>query len=319
MSAGREMAKLLSRSRAADILLIELSEKVARLRQRVAVLEAQRLRRENEDLTLQCEAWRQRLIRAEIANGKKQYSTPTCSVSNNVAGTSNLTLVDGDQPNTPAQMNISKEGTANDSKKTKKPAKESKSKEPAAAGKEAKAVKTDTKPEAASENVCVSQLDLRVGLIKQVDRHPDADALYVEQIDVGEEKPRTIISGLVKFVPLEEMQDRAVVVMCNLKPAKMRGILSEGMVMCASTLEKVEPIRPPKDALPGDRLTWTGLPVEGYPVHETVLNPKKKIWERIAPDLKVDEHGHMIWMDKPLEVRGKGRLSADTLRSVNVK
>ena len=66
-------------------------------------------------------------------------------------------------------------------------------------------------------------------------RHPDADALYVEKIDVGEEKPRTIISGLVNFVPIQEMQDRMVVVLCNLKPMKMRGIDSQGMVLCAST------------------------------------------------------------------------------------
>lgn len=39
-------------------------------------------------------------------------------------------------------------------------------------------------------------------------------------VDVGEDQPRTIISGLVKDVPIEEMMDRMVIVMCNLKPAK---------------------------------------------------------------------------------------------------
>ena len=39
-----------------------------------------------------------------------------------------------------------------------------------------------------------------------------------------------IVSGLVKFVPLDKMEDRRVVVLCNLKPAKMRGVLSSGMV-----------------------------------------------------------------------------------------
>lgn len=53
-------------------------------------------------------------------------------------------------------------------------------------------------------------------------------------ICVGEENPRTIVSGLVQFVPQEEMQDRLVVVLCNLKAAKMRGIESAGMVLCAS-------------------------------------------------------------------------------------
>jgi tRNA-binding EMAP/Myf-like protein len=50
-------------------------------------------------------------------------------------------------------------------------------------------------------------MDIRVGKIISCEKHPDADSLYVEQIDVGEaEGPRTIVSGLVKYVPLEEMQ-----------------------------------------------------------------------------------------------------------------
>ena len=48
-----------------------------------------------------------------------------------------------------------------------------------------------------------------------------------------------VISGLVKHIPLEEMQNRMVILLCNLKPAKMRGIVSEAMVMCASTPDKV--------------------------------------------------------------------------------
>lgn len=67
----------------------------------------------------------------------------------------------------------------------------------------------------------------------QVGKHPNADALYLEEIEVGEEKPRQVISGLVKFVTLEEMQGRRVLVVCNLKPAKMRDVMSYGMVRVA--------------------------------------------------------------------------------------
>ena len=52
----------------------------------------------------------------------------------------------------------------------------------------------------------ISSLDIRVGRIVKCERHPDAESLYVEQIDVGETEPRTIVSGLVKYVPLEQMQ-----------------------------------------------------------------------------------------------------------------
>lgn len=59
--------------------------------------------------------------------------------------------------------------------------------------------------------------------------------MYVEKIDLGEETgPRTIVSGLVNFVPIEQMQNRMVVILANLKPANLRGIASHGMVLCAS-------------------------------------------------------------------------------------
>ena len=41
------------------------------------------------------------------------------------------------------------------------------------------------------------RLDMRVGLIRSAKRHPDADSLYVEEVDVGEDKPRTVISGTI--------------------------------------------------------------------------------------------------------------------------
>ena len=62
---------------------------------------------------------------------------------------------------------------------------------------------------AASEEPDPSRLDIRIGKIVGVERHPDAESLYVEKIDLGEPSgPRTIVSGLVDFVPIEEMRDR---------------------------------------------------------------------------------------------------------------
>ncbi|XP_017495097.1 PREDICTED: tRNA-aminoacylation cofactor arc1-like, partial [Rhagoletis zephyria] len=155
---------------------------------------------------------------------------------------------------------------------------EKKQKQPKQEGKPAKAAapaKPAPEPERAIDG---SRLDLRVGRIVDVQKHPDADSLYVEQIDCGEEGgPRTVVSGLVKHVPIEQMQNRLVIVLCNLKPAKMRGVLSEAMVMCASSPEKVEILLPPEGAVPGDRVTFEKYP--GDP--DSQLNPKKKIWEQI--------------------------------------
>ncbi|KAJ8449654.1 hypothetical protein Cgig2_001310 [Carnegiea gigantea] len=143
---------------------------------------------------------------------------------------------------------------------------------------------SSSKNKATSEaEITISRLDIRVGLMTKVQKHPAADSLYVEEIDVGEAAPRTVVSGLVNYIPIEEMQNRKVCVLCNLKPATMRGIKSHAMVLAASNSEhtKVELVEPPKDAPVGERLKFEGF--EGEP--DEVLNPKKKVWETLQVDL----------------------------------
>uniref|UniRef100_A0A1I7TZB7 Methionine--tRNA ligase, cytoplasmic n=1 Tax=Caenorhabditis tropicalis TaxID=1561998 RepID=A0A1I7TZB7_9PELO len=161
----------------------------------------------------------------------------------------------------------------------------------------------------------VGRLDMRVGRIIKCENHPNADSLYVEQIDVGEDAPRTVVSGLVRHVPLDQMQNRLVVVLCNLKPAKMRGVESRAMVMCASSPEKVEIMEVAPDSKPG-------TPVVCPPyIHrpDEQLNPKKKIWETVAEDLKVSADGFAEWKGQPLLVGNATKMTAPTLRGVHVK
>ncbi|XP_075233254.1 tyrosyl-tRNA synthetase [Lycorma delicatula] len=171
----------------------------------------------------------------------------------------------------------------------------------------------------ANDAIDPHRLDIRVGKIVEVGKHPDADALYVEKIDLGEEQPRTIVSGLVQYVPQKEMQDRYVVVLCNLKPAKMRGIESCGMVLCASVEDdgnkKVEPLDPPADSAPGDRVT-----VEGYEsgTPDQVLNPKKKIWEQLQVDLKTSSSCEAQWQGVNLQTK-LGRITCKSLKNAPIK
>ena len=79
----------------------------------------------------------------------------------------------------------------------------------------------------------LDKVELKVGQIKKVERVENADKLYKLQVDVGEEKLRTIVSGLVKYYSEEELINKQVVVVTNLKPAKLRGIMSEGMLLAA--------------------------------------------------------------------------------------
>lgn len=55
---------------------------------------------------------------------------------------------------------------------------------------------------------------MRVGRILRAEKHPNADTLYVEQIDLGEDKPRTVVSGLVRHVPLEQVSSLILTVTC---------------------------------------------------------------------------------------------------------
>ncbi|KAL1138775.1 hypothetical protein AAG570_008837, partial [Ranatra chinensis] len=163
--------------------------------------------------------------------------------------------------------------------------------------------------------VDVGRLDFRIGRIIDIKKHPDADSLYVEQVDIGQEKHLTVVSGLVKHVSLEEMKDRLVVLLCNLKPAKMRGITSEAMVMCANSPERVEVLSPPSSSVPGDLVH-----VEGFSrVPDAQLNPKKKIFESVAPDLKTNEKKEATYKGAVWVVPGKGSIMAATLQAANIK
>jgi methionine--tRNA ligase beta chain len=78
-------------------------------------------------------------------------------------------------------------------------------------------------------------LEIRIGRITEIGKHPDGDSLYVEKVDLGEPAgPRTIVSGLVEYCTTEYLLNRDVVVLCNLKPRALKGIVSEGMLLCAS-------------------------------------------------------------------------------------
>ena len=77
------------------------------------------------------------------------------------------------------------------------------------------------------------KLDLRAGTIVNIQDHPDADKLYLLNVDVGEESPRQIVAGLKAFYSKEDLLDRKVIVVSNLKPAKLRGVMSSGMLLAA--------------------------------------------------------------------------------------
>ncbi|KAK0154852.1 Tyrosine--tRNA ligase, cytoplasmic [Merluccius polli] len=167
------------------------------------------------------------------------------------------------------------------------------------------------------EGLVPSRLDIRVGKIISVEKHPDADSLYLEKIDVGEAEPRTVVSGLVAFISQEELQDRMVLLLCNMKPQKMRGIESQAMLLCAAIEgepRRVEPLDPPEGSSPGDRVFVEGCET-GKP--DDKLNPKKKVWEKLQVDLKVSGECVAQWKDQHLMTK-LGQVTCKTLKGGNI-
>lgn len=80
-------------------------------------------------------------------------------------------------------------------------------------------------------------VDLRAATITAVTQHPEADKLFIETLDDGTPEGRTIVSGLVGHYTAEELIGRTIIVVANLKPAKLRGVKSEGMLLAASAGE----------------------------------------------------------------------------------
>ncbi|MBD1572211.1 tRNA-binding protein [Vibrio sp. S17_S38] len=86
-----------------------------------------------------------------------------------------------------------------------------------------------------------AKLDIRVGRITKVKRHENADKLYIVQVCVGETTLQTVTS-LVPYYTESELLDKQVVVLCNLEKAKMRGEISECMLLCAETEDESESV-----------------------------------------------------------------------------
>lgn len=203
-----------------------------------------------------------------------------------------------------AQSNASKKntnnaptgGSGNELTDEQKKAAADKRAKKAAAKAEKKKKTASAEPAAAAESneINASALDVRVGKIIEVWEHEESDKLWCEKVDLGDKEPRQILSGLRKFYKKEDMQDARVLVLCNLKKRNLVGVPSHGMVLCASNADhtEVEFVIPPEGAKIGERVMFEGY--DGDAVAENKF-AKKKMLVALAPDLKTDDDGVVVW------------------------
>lgn len=149
----------------------------------------------------------------------------------------------------------------------------------------------------------ICKLEFKVGKIVNVWVHPEADKLYCEEIDVGEDTPRQIASGLRPHFTLEQMMGQRLLVASNLKPKNLVGFKSHGMVLCAAeplpdgTGEKVEFVEPPEGAAIGEVVTFEGLPAPQPATPAQV--EKRKMWQMVAEGMRTADfqatwNGHLF-------------------------
>ena len=114
---------------------------------------------------------------------------------------------------------------------------------------------SEEKQEAELENLVgiesFQKLDFRTGRILESKKVKGSDKLLVSQVDLGESKPRSIVSGVAEFYRPEDLPGMNVVVVSNLKPVKLRGELSEGMILATDDGNSLKIVEAPGDSKPG--------------------------------------------------------------------
>ena len=98
------------------------------------------------------------------------------------------------------------------------------------------------------------KLSIRIGTVTVVERVPGSDKLYKMQVDLGEET-RQIVTGLVEYYSQDELTGKRIAVVTNLKPAKIFGHWSYGMLLAAEKEDKLALLTVDRDISNGARVT----------------------------------------------------------------
>jgi len=131
---------------------------------------------------------------------------------------------------------------------------------------------------------------VQVGKIVHVERHPDAERLYVVRVSLGESE-RQLVAGMVQHFTAEEMLNRHVLVVTNLKTAVIRGVESNGMILACEKGKKLDLFEVP--AKPGIQIDWG-----------------QEIWPELSIDafkaakLRVKDH-QLLQDETPAKLNGK--------------
>ncbi|CCH59811.1 hypothetical protein TBLA_0B09930 [Henningerozyma blattae CBS 6284] len=173
-----------------------------------------------------------------------------------------------------------------------------------------------------------ARLDLRIGHVNNVIRHPSSSKLYVLQVQTSNLEPlvnKQICSGLQEHIPIENLQNQFVVVLENIKKCKLRGEVSEAMLLCgvqqsstdvnnnntnSSVTSKVvlcKPLKTNPDLIGQRILLKSGItcspPLSKLENKELVKRLKSKEWDDISSRLKVSSNGDVVYIQSEKEIQ----------------
>jgi len=147
-----------------------------------------------------------------------------------------------------------------------------------------------------------SKVDLRVAKILDVKDHPKADKLYMMQVDLGGLGKRVLVAGMKQFYTKDEIKGKNIVIVANLRPAKIRGVESKGMLLAAEDNTGIVSLLNPGDAKPGSEVYIKGISRE--PVSILEFEEFKKI------NMTIGEKQEAVYDGKKL-MSEKGKIVTD--------
>jgi methionyl-tRNA synthetase len=127
-------------------------------------------------------------------------------------------------------------------------------------GKDKKGKKKQGKESAKKDNGIIEfedfqKIDMCVGTVKEVDKHPDADRLLLVRVDTGEGELRQVVAGIADFFAPSDLIGKQVVVVMNLKPRKLRKQLSQGMILAVKSGDGMQLLTPTAEVEAGSKVS----------------------------------------------------------------
>mmetsp|Transcript_79 Transcript_79/g.136 ORF Transcript_79/g.136 Transcript_79/m.136 type:complete len:206 (+) Transcript_79:1301-1918(+) len=150
-----------------------------------------------------------------------------------------------------------------------------------------------------------------IGRVEKVHDHPDAESLYLLDVDVGNEDTVTVVSGLKNYYTQEQLDQMNVCVIQNLKPKKLRGIVSNEMILAGSEIVETDKIKVVLCSVPEDVSPGTRVVAKENDIQEATPRVNSKKWKKIVEKLHVldervcfDNHALLTTNGVPINVVG---------------